>query len=185
MGAFMEITIQAFNAQNCGDLNRCDTAFTVDSMLVLHVQNGEISYTVAEMPPYTKRYPRSNIDVESMLQQEDNGIFFAYCDGQLAGQMILFKNWNGYAYVDDLVVEGRFRRHGVGRRLIDQAIIWAKAHNFPGIMLETQHINVAACRFYERCGFVLGGFDRFLYRGIDPHSPEIALYWYMLFDETA
>ena len=49
-------------------------------------------------------------------------------------------------------------------------------------MLETQNINVAACLFYARCGFVLGGYDRFLYRGLTPETDEIALYWYLIFD---
>jgi streptothricin acetyltransferase len=48
-------------------------------------------------------------------------------------------------------------------------------------MLETQNTNVAACLFYRRCGFELGGFDRFLYHAIHPDSDEIALYWYMFF----
>jgi streptothricin acetyltransferase len=48
-------------------------------------------------------------------------------------------------------------------------------------MLETQNINVAACLFYQRCGFTLGGFDRYLYRGLDPSTEEVALYWYLLF----
>jgi hypothetical protein len=48
-------------------------------------------------------------------------------------------------------------------------------------MLETQNINVAACRLYERCSFVLGGFDACLYRGVMPGTREIALFWYLLF----
>ena len=35
----------------------------------------------------------------------------------------------------------------------------------PGIMLETQNNNVAACKFYEKCGFVIGGFDFLGYKG--------------------
>jgi len=44
-------------------------------------------------------------------------------------------------------------------------------------MLETQSNNVAACKLYERLGFTLGGFDRFLYRGEMPETREIALFW--------
>ena len=36
----------------------------------------------------------------------------------------------------------------------------------PGIMLETQNNNVAACKFYEKCGFVIGGFDFLVYKGL-------------------
>jgi ribosomal protein S18 acetylase RimI-like enzyme len=176
----MKITIEEFSAHNCHDLNRCDGAFTVDSKLVLHAENGVPSYTVVTVPPYTKQYPRSEIDLERYLAQLDKGIYFAYAGGQLAGQIILFKNWNGYAYIDDIAVDVHFRRQGVGRALIQQAIAWAEARRLPGIMLETQNINVAACLFYQRCGFMLGGFDRYLYQGLDPDTEEIAVYWYML-----
>ena len=48
-------------------------------------------------------------------------------------------------------------------------------------MLETQDNNVPACRLYERCGFQLRGFDTHLYKGHDPATGEIALYWYLTF----
>lgn len=49
-----------------------------------------------------------------------------------------------------------------------------------GIMLETQNNNVRACKFYESCGFVIGGFDSYFYKGLDNESDEIAIYWYLL-----
>jgi ribosomal protein S18 acetylase RimI-like enzyme len=177
----MAITIEEFSGQNLHDLNRCDGAFIVDSKLILRVEDGIPSYTIVNVPSYTKQYPRSEISYAEYLAQVDKGIFFAYHDGQLAGQIILFKNWNGYAYIDDIAVDVRFRKRGIGRALIQQAVDWAKARQLPGIMLETQNINVAACLFYQRCGFELGGFDRFLYRGLDPDTEEVALYWYMIF----
>ena len=177
--SIMAIAIQEFNEQNRHDLNRCDGAFTVDSKLVLHVEDGVIGYAIVTVPPYQKQYPRSNIDYSTYIAQLDKGIFFAYVDGELAGQLILFKNWNGYAYIDDLAVDAGFRRQGVGRALIQQAVTWAK--ELPGIMLETQNTNVAASLFYQQCGFILGGFDTHLYTGLDPNTEEIALYWYLLF----
>ena len=54
----------------------------------------------------------------------------------------------------------------------------------PGIMLETQNNNLGACRLYERCGYVLGGIDHLRYRGIDPRTQEVALFWYRFFDEA-
>lgn len=176
----VSITVEAYGEHNHHDLNRCDASFTVTSKLVPHVADGVPDYTIVSVPPYVKHYPPPE-EHTTFLAQRDKGIFFARVDGTLAGQIILFKNWNGYAYIDDLAVNPTFRRRGVGRALIDQAVSWAKARNLPGIMLETQNINVAACLFYARCGFVLGGYDRFLYQGLTPETEEIALYWYMLF----
>jgi hypothetical protein len=43
--------------------------------------------------------------------------------------------------------------------------------------------NVRACRFYESCDFQLGGFDAYLYSGVQTDTEEIALYWHLAFDQ--
>jgi streptothricin acetyltransferase len=50
----------------------------------------------------------------------------------------------------------------------------------PGLMLGTQDINLAACRFYHHCGFKLGAVDTMLYWNF-PTRDEKALFWYMPF----
>ena len=52
----------------------------------------------------------------------------------------------------------------------------AGAVGLPGVMLETQNINVAVCRPYASCGFVLGGFDACRYHGVMPGTREPALF---------
>ncbi|MGD2076892.1 MAG: GNAT family N-acetyltransferase, partial [Chloroflexota bacterium] len=64
-----------------------------------------------------------------------------------------------------------------------QAKQWARQKQFPGIMLETQNNNVQACRFYESCGFQIGGFDNMLYRGLDSSTDEVAIYYYFHFED--
>lgn len=59
-----------------------------------------------------------------------------------------------------------------------QAFDWAGQKALPGIRLETQTNNVAACRFYLRQGFVLGGHDRHLCEGLSPGTRETALFFY-------
>jgi ribosomal protein S18 acetylase RimI-like enzyme len=65
---------------------------------------------------------------------------------------------------------------------MDEAVVWAREKNLPGIRLETQSNNVAACRFYYRYGFRLGGFDRQLYAALGMEHPEVALYWYLFLE---
>ncbi len=177
----MEITTEELNASNMRHVNQFDGTFLVDSILRLQAENAVIGYTITSIPSFYKRYPDEEIDYTTYLTDPNKTIFFAYVEGQPAGQIILNKNWNNYAYVQDITVDAKFRKQGVGTRLIAQAIQWAKSKNLPGIMLETQNINVGACRLYERCGFQLGGFDRLLYKGIVHDTIEIALYWYLIF----
>lgn len=177
----MMITVCELDEQNVHDVNKCDGTFTVDSRLILRVENDIIRYTVANISPFQKRYPFDKVDYTTYLADPTKTIFFAYEGGQLAGQVILRENWNQYAYIEDVVVDIHFRKRGIGQALMKEAITWAKGKQLAGIMVETQNNNVAACRFYERCGFKLGGMDRFLYKGISKDVDEIALYWYLLF----
>jgi streptothricin acetyltransferase len=177
----MEVTIREIDEYTLQDVNNCDGAFTIDSKLVLQAENGIISYSVASVEPYQKRYTLEERDYPSYIANPDKVIFFAYVDGQLAGQIGVIKYWNAYAWVDGIEVDLHFRKQGVGRAMMQQAVDWAKARNLPGIMLETQNNNVAACRFYENFGFRLHGFDTHLYKGMNPNTDEIALYWYLNF----
>ncbi len=176
-----EIVIRRLDASNQADLNRSDNSFTVDVELCLHAEEGQISYTVRPVTPYIKRYDPEVYDVQAYIGQSDHVAWLAYVDGQLAGQILVHEHWNRFAIIWDIAVDPPFRRHGVGRQLIEQALQWARERGLPGVMLETQNINVVACRLYEACGFVLGGFDGYLYRGITPDTREIALFWYLVY----
>jgi streptothricin acetyltransferase len=178
----IEITLQELGRHNLQDAGKCDGVFTVDSRLVLNAEKNECHFDTLSILPFQKKYPLEQIDYSTYIHHTDRIVFLAYCDRSIAGEIRLRRNWNYFAYVEDIVVDLHFRRHGVGRLLIQKAIQWAKDKNLPGIMLETQNNNVAACRLYQTCGFELSGFDRRLYQGLDPHSEEIALYWYLIFN---
>ena len=180
-GAVTAIVIDRLTADNQASLNRCDNSFTVDSELCVAADDGRISYTVRSVAPHVKRYGPEDYDARAYTDKADHAAWLATVDGQPAGQILVHENWNRYAIIWGIAVDPPFRRRGVGRRLIEQAIAWARERGLPGVMLETQNSNVAACRLYESCGFFLGGFDGYLYRGVMPGTREIALVWYLVF----
>ena len=179
----MQITITEIDAHNVRDANQCHDPFTVDSILVLRTDNGAIRHTVVDVSPYEKRYPPNEVDYTAYIENSDQTVFLAYSGEEVAGELVIRRWWNNFAYIEDIAIKTTFRRQGVGRALIERAIRWTKGRQLPGVVLETQNNNVAACRFYERCGFELGGFDRYLYRGLHPVTQEVALYLYLLFQE--
>lgn len=177
----MNITIREVDKNTIQHVKKYGSSFEVRAKLLPSAENGRISYTIVDVPPYLKHYGPEEVEPDSYVANSDRIIFFAYAEDELAGQIRVLKYWNAYAYVDDIAVEPAYRGQGVGRALMGRAIEWAKANGFPGLMLETQNNNVAGCRLYASCGFELRGFDTHLYKALDPSTDEIALYWYLIF----
>ena len=174
------MNVEEVDEKTVKDVNTVDGRFTIDSKLEIQVDNNEIMYSTVKVPQFEKRYKKESIDYSTYIDDPDKTIYLAYIDGTIAGQIILRKNWNKYAYIEDIAVDVKFRKHGIGKALLSCAKKWAKRKNLAGVMLETQNNNVAACRLYEKCGFNLGGFDTYLYKGLKPDTDEIALYWYYI-----
>jgi ribosomal protein S18 acetylase RimI-like enzyme len=77
----------------------------------------------------------------------------------------------------DIRVSPVARGRGIGSKLFRAVEVWATARGCRQLKIETQNINVPACRFYARQGCVLGAINRFAY----PELPdEVQLLWYKL-----
>jgi ribosomal protein S18 acetylase RimI-like enzyme len=175
----MDITIRKRDSQESPQTYSFSRKSMVNSRLKLEIESEKLIYTVVPVQPYEREVHAE--DVNYGFDDVGPTIFFAEVDGQLAGRIKMLRWWNRFAYVEDIVVNPEFRGRGVGRQLLERGIQWARENNFPGVMLETQDDNVPACTLYQSCGFVLSGFDRNLYKAINPHTKETALYWYLIF----
>ncbi|MEG0183105.1 MAG: GNAT family N-acetyltransferase [Stenotrophomonas sp.] len=134
---------------------------------------------VEAVAPRTKRYD-SDASLSDAAADAERLLLAAWHGEELAGYLLATVSWNGCASIDDIAVSRRCRRAGVAAQLMDSAVAWAAALKLRAIRLETQSSNVAACRFYARYGFVLGGSDRFLYSQLPGDvSADVALYWYL------
>ncbi len=134
---------------------------------------------VVPVAPRTKAY---GIDQSLSEPDFDSGRLLLAAKDELhvAGYLLATPGWNGCASIDDIAISRRYRRMGIGRRFMDEAVAGAGASNLRAIRLETQSSNVSACRFYARYGFVLGGYDRYLYSQLDEDvRGDVALYWYL------
>lgn len=79
----------------------------------------------------------------------------------------------------DIRVEPSMRGQGIGARLFRAATDWARSHGYGQLGIETQNVNVAACRFYARQGCELGAIHRFGYAGCPDVAHEAMLLWYL------
>ena len=79
------------------------------------------------------------------------------------------------AVIWDLRVAADVRGEGIGGLLVAAAGEWARGRGCTLLKVETQNVNVPACRFYERMGFEL----RAILRNAYPSLPdELQLLWY-------
>lgn len=86
----------------------------------------------------------------------------------------MLENHKDTACLWDLRVHPDYRGKGVGHRLFAAAIEWSKARACRRFIVETQDINVPACRFYVAQGCELGVVNRSAY----PETMnEIQLIW--------
>ena len=175
----MEITIRKKDPEESSQTKSFSRKSAVTSRLVLAIENEKLTYTIVPVEPYERDVHAE--DTEYGFDDSGPTIFFAEAEGKLAGRIKMLKWWNRFAYVEDLVVNTEYRGMRIGRALLERGIQWAREHGFPGVMLETQDDNVPACMLYQSCGFVLCGFDRNVYKAINPNTKETALYWYLMF----
>ncbi len=79
----------------------------------------------------------------------------------------------------DIRVDPAHRGHGIGRALFQRAAGWCRARGCRLMKIETQNVNVPACRFYHSQGCELGEIDRYAYAGHPHVAHEVMLIWYL------
>jgi GNAT superfamily N-acetyltransferase len=98
--------------------------------------------------------------LEERIQDPDAAIFIAEVKSVLAGIAVAvirdappFLNPDRFVLLENLVVTAKFRRTGVGRKLVDAAGLWARARDIEELDLNVYEFNYSAIRFYEVLGF--------------------------------
>lgn len=166
-------------------------AFEVRSVLDVSEPAGESGYVLTERrldTPYLKDYDAvpgehpsgwpGRFDVSSW------GVFAARVEGRRVGGVAVAFRTPGLdplegrgdvAVLWDVRVAPEARGQGVGAALFRAAEAWARSRGCSRLVVETQNVNVAACRFYARMGCLLGAVDRDAYPS---RVGETQILWY-------
>jgi DNA-binding MarR family transcriptional regulator/GNAT superfamily N-acetyltransferase len=83
-----------------------------------------------------------------------DGCWIAELDGTPAGSVMLVDAGEGIAKLRLLIVEAQARGRGIGRRLVEHCVGFAREAGYRKITLWTQSILTDARRIYEGAGFV-------------------------------
>jgi GNAT superfamily N-acetyltransferase len=97
--------------------------------------------------------------LRQIVEASERGrIFVARIDGEIVGMVnLLFTistaEGEPVCWLEDMVVRPEQRGKGLGSRLLQHAVHYAKANGFARITLLTDRTNENAVRFYQRHGF--------------------------------
>jgi ribosomal protein S18 acetylase RimI-like enzyme len=169
------ITIRPFQLPNDrSEVLSIDTRFETDR--VFRLNKGERSVALDEVvliSPFSKSYNlQPEIDVLSQLPW----VQIAHDGKRIVGvAAIEHEIWNRRARLQHLYVHRAARGRGVGRMLVEAAMIASHTMGTRGIWVETQTTNYPAIRFYEGAGFTWCGYDTSLYE-VSPLVDEIAIF---------
>lgn len=121
-------------------------------------------------------FPDENYSYEAM---RESSVFLGAYDGErCVGLAVLQQAMMRYMYLYDLKVVGEYRRAGVGTALMQRAREIGRANGYRGIYTQGQDNNLAACLFYLKTGFRIGGLDTEVYRGTSQEGKsDIIFYW--------
>jgi diamine N-acetyltransferase len=125
----------------------------LDEIVAFHHNEDPTQFSGPEAAEHT-RY------LEERFQDPDAAVFIAEDQGTLAGIAVTvireappFLNPNRFVLLENLAVTTKFRRTGVGRKLVEAAVLWTRARDMQELDLNVYEFNHSAIRFYEAIGF--------------------------------
>ena len=192
----MAVEIVDVGPDRLADYAGVPIAFQVESILKVDLVDGGLGGAkltdVQIAPAYLKDYdagPESGpLSWPGKFDVENFGFFLALDGDRPVGAAAVVYDTPGIhmlggrrdmAVLWDIRVRPEVRRTGIGARLLEHAARWARARNCRLLKIETQNVNVPACRFYSRMGGRLGEINRYAYAGRPGVAHEVMLVWYL------
>jgi GNAT superfamily N-acetyltransferase len=187
----LRIVEEPVTAENLAAYATVSIAFTVESRLRLDlVDKGLGGFSLTEEPvetPWVKDYDAAESPARWAVWWDLSNwtMFVAYDGDRRVGGAIMAWNTPGVNFlrrrVDtaalwDLRVDPLYRGRGIGKQLFERGVAWARAKGCQLKKIETQNINVRACRFYQARDCRLSSIDRHAYREF---PDEVQLVWHL------
>jgi len=172
-------------------------AFGVKSIFEIDIPDGGLKGMLLREKeikfPYIKDYDAYGGDERPLrwakhFNMNNWGIFFAFRkDYHVGGAAVVFdtpgvhmlSGRKDLAVLWDIRVHPDVRRIGIGAKLFAHVVNWSKKHGCKELKIETQNVNVPACKFYKKQGCKLGEINRYGYIGQPEIEHEVMLIWYL------
>lgn len=193
----MTVEIQEIGVESLPRYAEITISFKVKSIFCVEAINqglGGFSVVEQKVKPYTKDYDsQSDNEGRPIRWTEKFDIsrwgFFLAVDGPLVvggaavaidtPKVNMLENRKDLAVLWDIRVHPSRRRSGVGSKLFRYAADWARRKGCRQLKIETQNVNVPACRFYAKQGCELGAIHRYRYVSSSEVAHEAMFLWYL------
>lgn len=190
----MSIRIREIGPEDLARYAEISIAFRVGSVFRVEAVDGGLGgFRLVEeaVEPYVKDYDAAGQGWDPMrwlkrLDVSNWGFLLAFGGEQPAGgatvaydtpEVDMLEGRTDLAVLWALRVAPERRGEGIGGSLFERAVAWARERGCARLKIETQNVNVAACRFYARQGCELRATDRQGYAGCPEVAQEAMLIW--------
>jgi GNAT superfamily N-acetyltransferase len=186
----MTIDVSGVSEDVLVEYARIPIAFEVRAIFEVAVDHRHNGFVLSERSVGTAYVKDYDAQAESPTQWPARfdtsrwGLMIARIGGRCVGgaavaydapELDMLEGRSDLAVLWDIRVLPQHRRRGVGAVLFGAAEAWARARNCRQLKVETQNVNVAACRFYAQRGCALRAVRPDAY----PECPdEVQLLWY-------
>ncbi len=186
----MTLEIRSEDANQLTAYAGVSIAFEVDRICDVTPHGGDGPFELRERPlaaPYRKDYDKAPgnhpRDWSRRFDLSNWIVLAAYlAQERVAGALLAFstpgldmlEGRSDLAVLWDLRVAPQMRGHGIGSELFATAAISSRERECRQLKVETQNVNVPACRFYARQGCRLSTVQRNAY---PEHPDEVQLLW--------
>lgn len=160
------------------DIQLKNEPFVLCGRLIPALVDGQWNYKIHLYPDSEISemcFPDEDYDFDAM---KNNTVFIgAYNEEECIGLAVLQDYWFKYMYLNDLKVSRQYRHQGAGQALLEKAKEIAVSRGYKGIYTVGQDNNLAACKFYLKSGFHIGGFDNCVYSGTNQEGKADILFY--------
>lgn len=171
-----EIKIRIIDKEHSADIHLPNQPFALFGRLIPSYAEEQWSYKEELFPEVREMcFPDENYNFDHL--SENSVCIGAYDGEQCIGLAIMKQAWFQYMYLEDLKVNRAYRGKKAAALLLEGAKEVAKEHGYKGIYTVGQDNNLAACRFYIKSGFVIGGLDTKVYQGTQQEGKRDILFY--------
>lgn len=172
------IEIRLIGPERKADINIPNEPFSLFGRMIPSYVNETWQYSVTRFDGADVGemcFPDENYDYDKM---KENSVFIGAYDGaRCVGLAILQDAWFRYMYLYDLKVSREYRGQGVAFALIEKAKEVCLERRYRGLYTQGQDNNLAACQFYLRAGFHIGGLNTDIYKGTKQEGKADILFY--------